>query len=95
MLGDSAQLPLTYTLKELGDFNGPVIRLDSSYNYLDKRYLHFIDGKMVENQNKDKAFKKLKKKEIDSVEIIGAEEAVELYGQEAEYGAVIIRTKKQ
>jgi hypothetical protein len=50
---------------------------------------------MVENQNKDKAFKKLKKKEIDSVEIMRAEEAFELYGQKAEYGAVIIRTKKR
>jgi hypothetical protein len=56
--------------------------------------LHFIDGKKVEGQKKDKAFKQLRKKEIESVEIIPAEEALELYGEKAKHGAVIIRTKK-
>ena len=55
---DSILPPITYTLEELGDFNGASIRL---YDYLDKRYLHFIDGKMVQEQKKDKVFKKLKK----------------------------------
>lgn len=96
ILGDSIRLPLTYTMQELGDFNGPVIKLklDSSYNYLNKKYLHFIDNKEVEESKKDKAFKKLKKKGIESVEIIPAQEAIELYGLKAAHGAVIIRTKK-
>lgn len=91
---DSILPPITYTLEELGDFNGKPIIINSPYSYLDKRYLHFIDGKMVENEKKDKAFKRLKKKGIESIEVIPAEEAIELYGQKARHGTVIIRTKK-
>lgn len=93
VLSDSTTF--TYSLSELGDFYGPPITLDSSYHYLNKQYLHFIDGKRVEDDKKDKAFKQLRKKEIESVEIIPAEEALELYGEKAKDGAVIIRTKNK
>ncbi|QHT66868.1 hypothetical protein GXP67_09460 [Rhodocytophaga rosea] len=91
---DSILPPITYTLEELGDFKGPSIVRKSIYDYLDKRYLHFVDGKVVEDHKKDKAFKRLKKKGIESIEVIPGEEALELYGEKARHGAVIIRSKQ-
>lgn len=53
--------------------------------------LYIIDGKEVA----DSDFKKLKQEDIESIEILKDESSKSLYGEKANNGVIIVRTKKE
>jgi hypothetical protein len=94
--GDTIIPYLQFTSEEIMDY--PVGKQLPTFNlndYKDERYLHFIDGKRVENKSKKKVFKKLNNDVIKSFEFIPAAEGIELYGPKVANGVVIIETKKE
>jgi hypothetical protein len=50
---------------------------------------------MIEGRKKSKVLGKLKEEEIESVQLMPAGQAIEVYGQKAANGAVFIETRKR
>jgi hypothetical protein len=99
--GDSLLPPLKYKPEEMGDFNytnGAPLRSvisNKAIDYKDTKYLHFLNRQMIEGRKRDKALRKLKDKEIESVDLLSGEQAIELYGQKASNGVIFIVTRKK
>jgi hypothetical protein len=99
--GDSLVPPLKYKVEEMGDFNsikGAPLRgviSNKAIDYKDKKYLHFLNRQMIEGRKRDKILRKLKDEDIESVEWLSGEQAIELYGQKASEGVVFIVTRKK
>ncbi len=59
-----------------------------------KKILFIIDDKMIEDNKAKSVFENISPSVIDSIKIISPAEAVSKYGDNAKYGAVIIKMKK-
>jgi hypothetical protein len=95
---DSVSLPIR--LKEMGDF--PAYSKDSPYpltvsgnslKYKDTKYLHFLNGQMIEGRQKNRILRKLKADEVESIKYVPAEQGVQDYGQKAAHGIIFIEMR--
>jgi hypothetical protein len=97
---DSVSVPIR--LHEIGDFPAHVERMPYRFafpahavNFRDTKYLHFLNGQMIDGRQKERILRKLKETDIASVVYIPAEQAVQDYGQRAAHGIVFIETRNK
>ena len=85
----------------MGDFNyvkGVPFRIYNStisIDYRNTKYMHFLNGQMIDGHERDKILRKLKNEDIESVKLMPAEQAVELYGQKAANGVIFVVTHEK
>ncbi|MDO1451701.1 hypothetical protein Q0590_35840 [Rhodocytophaga aerolata] len=75
----------------------PSGQLSGRFNFdelKDPKYLHFLNGTRIEEKKKEKILKKIKPEDVETIQIMTGEEGVNLYGQKAIHGVILIETKK-